>query len=189
LAAGWSWGEMQRRVSVFKSGIGTSEYQTGFMRLDGHFARRFGGEDGGFFIEPQINVAATALRHNGLTETGLSGYGAGVDGNMQWLATASPELTLGHAFVRNAEHLGELTLTLGGRFASRDELNLPIRFEGTSALAEAGDYGTSLDDLYTVSTGLRLVGSDDVGVDIGYRVEFNDDIRRDSARVDLRFRF
>jgi hypothetical protein len=189
LAAGWSWGEMQRRVSVFKSGIGTSEYQTGFMRLDGHFARRFGGEDGGFFIEPQINVAATALRHNGLTETGLSGYGAGVDGNMQWLATASPELTLGHAFVRNAEHLGELTLTLGGRFASRDELNLPIRFEGTSALAEAGDYGTSLDDIYTVSTGLRLVGSDDVGVDIGYRVEFNDDIRRDSARVDLRFRF
>lgn len=188
MATGWSWGDLQRRVSVFQSGVGESEYQTGFMRLGGHISHRFGGEGAGFFAQPRLGVSATALRHNGLIEDGLSGFGIGVDADTQWIATATPELTIGHAFGEERQS-AVLSMTLGARFASENELDLPIRFEGTSQAAEAVDFGTSLTELYSVSTQLRVIDADGFSVDLSYRSDFNDDVRRASAGVDLRWRF
>lgn len=189
LAAGWSWGDMQRRVSVFQSGIGTSEYETGFLRAGAEISRRLGNADGGFYAQPSLSIAATALRHSGLTETGLSGFGAGVDAHTQWLISAAPEISLGYQFAHADNRNSAVEVTFGARLSSEDELQLPIRFEGTSTAAQAANFGTSLEDVYTVSTRWNITQNDGFSLDLGYRAEVGDTVRAESAGFDFRWRF
>jgi len=189
LAAGWSWGDMQRQVSVFESGVARSEYQTGFLSAGADVSRRLGGEGGGLYLEPAIAISAIALRHEGLSETGLDGFGAAVVADEQWLVTAAPELSIGYHFANEAGRDSNLSLSLGARYATLDELNLPIRFEGTTGAAAPGTFGTSLEDVYTLSTRWNITQRDGFALELGYRAEVGDTVSSESAGFNMRWRF
>jgi hypothetical protein len=190
LSGGWSWGDTSRVVSMYDTAVGASEYQTGFLRLDSHLAQQFGGQNGGSFIRPAVNLAATALRHDGLTEVGLDGLGVSVDANTQWLASITPEVTIGQVWQTGEAQTATLSMTMGARFSSRDRLELPIRFVGTDAAAEAAAISTVLDqEVYRMSVQMLVVGSGNVDVNFGYAGEFGQDTAYHRAGLDFRLRF
>ncbi|WP_417484365.1 autotransporter domain-containing protein [Maricaulis salignorans] len=142
ISGGWTWLETARSVAVFETGRGLSEPQTGHLRFDGHVGNVF--RNGAFFAAPSLNAGLTALRHYGLTETGLDGLGVQVVRDTQLIAPLNPVLRLGHVFHESETRTGTVSLTMGARLSSTGRVDIPVRFAGTSVSfgynAELGDH-------------------------------------------------
>ena len=188
VSGGWSWLETARSVTVFEPGLGLSEPQTGHLRLDGHVGNVF--RTGSVFANPSLGLGLTALRHSGLTETGLDGLGVQVIRDTQLIASLNPVLRLGHVFHESETAQGVVSLTMGARVSSEDRVELPIRFTGANPTAAPAMIGTVLDDVgYQLGADIDIVRSDRVNVSFGYAAEFGENTEHHRTGFDVRMRF
>ena len=188
VSGGWSWLETARSVSVFEPGLGLSEPQTGHVRLDAHVGNVF--RTGSVFANPSVGLGLTALRHDGLRETGLDGLGVQVIRDTQLIASLNPVLRVGHVFHEGETGQGTVSLTMGARVSSRDRMVLPIRFTGANPAADPAIIGTVLDQVvYQLGADFNIVGNDRISVNFGYGAEFGEETENHRAGFELRMRF
>ncbi len=188
VSGGWSWLETARSVSVFEPGLGLSEPQTGHVRLDAHVGNVF--RTGSVFANPSVGLGLTALRHDGLRETGLDGLGVQVIRDTQLIASLNPVLRVGHVFHEGETGQGTVSLTMGARISSRDQMVLPIRFTGANPAADPAIIGTVLDQVvYQLGADFNIVGNDRISVNFGYGAEFGEETEHHRAGFELRMRF
>jgi len=188
VSGGWSWLETARAVTVFQPGLGLSEPQTGHLRLDGHVGNTF--RTGSVFANPSLGLGLTALRHDGLTETGLDGLGVQVIRDTQLIASLNPVMRLGHVFHESDTGQGVVSLTMGARISSKDRMEIPIRFTGANPNADPGMIGTVLDQVvYQLGADINIVSNDRVSVSFSYGGEFGDETEFHRTGLDMRLRF
>lgn len=188
LAGGWQWMEMERAVTVFEPGIGRSRPESAYVQTEAHVARVF--DQGAWFARPALNLTGTLMHTPGYEEEGLAGLGVEVLNDQQFIMAANPELAFGTVLRQTPDSVTSLTVTVGGVFHSEDEMLMPVRFLGANPDADPAVLGTTLGgDLLRVETELNLVGSDRMGVRLGYTGEFGDTVERHRAGFDFRVRF
>uniref|UniRef100_UPI0025C393E9 autotransporter outer membrane beta-barrel domain-containing protein n=1 Tax=Maricaulis sp. TaxID=1486257 RepID=UPI0025C393E9 len=188
VSGGWSWLETARSVSVFEPGLGLSEPQTGHVRLDAHVGNVF--RTGSVFANPSLGLGLTALRHSGLTETGLDGLGVQVIRDTQLIASLNPVVRLGHVFHESDTAQGAVSLTVGARVSSSDRVELPIRFTGANPTAAPAMIGTVLDEVvYQLGADISIVDGDRVNVSFSYGGEFGANTELHRTGLDFRVRF
>ena len=188
VSGGWSWLETARAVTVFQPGLGLSEPQTGHLRLDGHVGNTF--RTGSVFANPFLGLGLTALRHDGLTETGLDGLGVQVIRDTQLIASLNPVMRLGHVFHESDTGQGVVSLTMGARISSKDRMEIPIRSTGSNPNADPAMIGTVLDQVvYQLGADITIVESDRVSVQFGYSGEFGEETEQGRTGFDVRMRF
>tara|TARA_R110000868_G_scaffold325832_1_gene586701 strand:- start:8281 stop:21054 length:12774 start_codon:yes stop_codon:yes gene_type:complete len=188
VSGGWTWLETARSVTVFEAGSGLSEPETGHLRLDGHVGNVF--RNGSFFAAPSLNVGLTALRHDGLTETGLDGLGVQVVRDTQLIASLNPVLRLGHVFHESETRTGTVSLTMGARLSSVDQIDIPVRFTGANANSAPALISTVLDqNVYQLGADINIVGNERVSVSFGYNAEFGEETEHHRTGLDFRLRF
>jgi len=188
LSGGWQWLDTTRQVTVFEHGVGVSHPETGYLQGEVHLARVFTA--GSMFARPALNGSLTALRHNGLTESGLEGLGVQVLDDTQWVGTFHPELALGLTLQDNANGYAAATLAVGEVFRSTDRLTLPIRLLGSNSDADPALIGTPLDNqALTLAAELRLAHASGMEVRVNYTAEFGDHVDNHTAGINLKMPF
>jgi hypothetical protein len=188
VSGGWSWLETTRAVTVFEPGIGVSEPETNYVRLDGHVGNVL--QSGSWFASPNLGVSVTSLRHEGLIEHGLDGLGVEVSAASQTIASLNPTLILGHSYQQNESQIREISVTLGARLNSTDRLELPVRFIGAGAGSDPAIIGNVLDQyVYQFGADISILGDDRVGLSFSYDGEFGEETENHRAGFDFRMRF
>ena len=188
ISGGWSWLETARSVTVFVPGLGLSDPETGHLRLAGHVGNVF--RTGTVFANPSLGLGLTALRHDGLIETGLDGLGVQVIRDTQLIASLNPVMRVGHVFHEGEASEGVVSLRMGARISSKDRMELPFRFTGANPNADPAMIGTALDQfVYQLGADISIVDNNRVSVSFSYRGEFGEETEHSRTGLDFRMRF
>ncbi|XBQ17128.1 MAG: hypothetical protein ABL308_04435 [Oceanicaulis sp.] len=188
VTAGWQWTESTRSQNIFGPMIGESSANSGYLQTELHLAQVF--RSGRLFARPEISASATALHHTGFEERGLEGLGMEGLRETQVIGRISPEVALGAVLYEGPASSATFTMTLGADFQSDRRVELPMRFLGSNPDADPAKIGTLLDsESYRISTDLHLIGSDRIGLRLGYTGEFGEYVEDHRAGFDFRMKF
>jgi hypothetical protein len=188
LSGGWTWLDTHRGVNVFGFQVGQADAQTGFVqaRVDAGKLLR----SGAFFARPSLGASVTALHHAGFRERGLAGLGFDTEGDTKVIGALKPELTLGAAFGAPSQAHAVVSLTVGGRLSTTDELSLPFRFIGAAPGSRPAVMETPYDPAaWRVSTDLTVLGAGRTSLHFGYTGEFGRTGENHRGGLDLRIKF
>ena len=188
LSGGWQWLESERQLNVFQPGVGSSSPETGYLQIEAHAARVFTHE--ALFLRPALTATYTALRHAGLTETGLDGLGVEVLEETQYIGSITPELGVGATMQDDARGYAAVTFTVGQVFRSDEQLVLPMRLLGSNPAADPAQIATALDDqALRLAAELRVARASGLEVRLGYTAELSDSVHNHTAGINLKMPF
>ncbi|HWE47241.1 MAG TPA: autotransporter outer membrane beta-barrel domain-containing protein [Caulobacteraceae bacterium] len=188
VTGGWTSLSMARQVDVFQAGVGRSTVQTGYAQAQVNASKLY--TNGKWFVRPEVQLTSTMLRTNGFQETGLAGIGVRSDGDTHFIEAAQPDLAFGRVLYDGDTQRAELTLKIGGRFSSNNDLFLPISFIGAGQGARPAFIETPYNAAAgTASVDLSIFGSGPLSVDVDYTSEFGKATSSQRGSLDFKLKF
>ena len=187
-SAGWQRVKSQRVQTVFETGLGEAEYDTGFARTEAFARRSF--ESGRVFAQPGVRVGVTALHAGAFAEEGLAGLGARGERNTEVYADLSPEVTVGFIAHEGENSSAVLTATAAIIFQADDQLVRPLSLVGANPAADPARIATAMgEDAIRVDLGFEAHSSDRLSVSFGYTGNFGNEVEQQRVGLNFRARF
>ncbi len=187
VSGGWQWNHNSRAMDIFGPAIGTSDQSSSYAQANAEAAYVLGGT---VFARPALRGSVTGPRQNGFPERGLAGLGVESLAHIQWIATASPELTLGVQLSGTPGAGAVLSVTGGGDFHSTGRIVAPFRLLGANPAADPALIGTGIDRSgWHLGAQLPVAGNDRFAVRLNYDRRFGERATSESFGVDARLKF
>ena len=188
ITGGWTSLDMARQVDVFQPGVGRSNIQTGYAQARVDASKLY--TSGRWFVRPEIGLTTTMLRTNSFAETGLAGIGVKSDGDTHIQEAAQPDVAFGRVLYDGDKERAELTLKVGARFSTDNDLFLPISFIGAGQGARPAFIQTPYDGGAGIaSIDLNVWGDGPLSVAVDYTSEFGKASGNQHGSVDFKFKF
>jgi hypothetical protein len=175
---------MTRSQSVFVSGTGRSQYTIDYAGVTANIGYSLG--HGIVFARPELEASMFGMGFRHFEEVGLSGLGVEGLSHRDWVATATPKLTLGAHLGRSAV----LSVTGGGVFHNRGDFVAPYRLLGADDGADPAFIRTRFDrSAFMAGADLIVGGIGPVSANIGYRGEFGKSVDAHDVHFRLNLAF
>src|ERR1700761_7931387 len=121
-------------------------------------------------------------------ETGLAGIGVKSDGDTHFINAAQTDVAFGRVLYDGDKQRAELSIKLGGRFSSNDDLFLPISFIGAGQGARPAFIQTPYNGSAGVaSVDLNVFGDGPLSVSVDYTNEFGKATNSQRGSLDFKF--
>jgi hypothetical protein len=164
--------------------VGSSKFKNDYVGFNAN--ARYTLNSGDLFARPELNLSYVGLGQRSFEETGLLGLGVQGLRNRDWIATATPGLTLG-------VHLSDaVQLSVNGAAVlhNRSSYEAPFRLIGADDGADPATIRSRFDKT-AVSAGidLLLLREQRFSVDVGYRGEWGETTRSQNLRAKMTFAF
>jgi hypothetical protein len=178
VSGGVQWGDMDRRQTVFVDAIGRSRFRNDYVALNANTAYTLTA--GRLFARPELNLSYVGVGQGNFQETQLLGLGVQALRHRDWIATATPVLTLGAKLGEGAQ----LSVNGGAVLHDKSDYTAPFRLLGADRSATPATIRTGFDRTgWTAGVDLNLMRADKFSVDAGYRAEWGETTTVQSLRL------
>ena len=159
-----------------------SEHEIGYV--DGRFRAAYQLGQGAFYAKPIVDLDATHVRLDFLSESGAGGVGLNVRGNEETVLSATPALELGAQFGGPAGTLVRPYIRGGATFFDDPDFVLLASFEGSPSGVGPFRIATETDDVVAdFSAGLDVISVDGASLRLYYDGRFGDLIEEHAGGI------
>ncbi|KQN39323.1 hypothetical protein ASG37_06985 [Sphingomonas sp. Leaf407] len=167
VAGGLQRGDIDRRQTVFVDAVGQSRVRNDYVAFNANAAYTLTA--GRVFARPELNLSYVGLGQGEFAEKGLLGLGVQAVRHRDWIATATPGVTLGVKLSDGVQ------LSANGAAVLHDKSSYaaPFRLLGADASAAPAMIRSGFDRTgWAAGVDLTLVRAERFSVDAGYRAEW-----------------
>jgi uncharacterized protein with beta-barrel porin domain len=183
VSGGWGWYDTERPINFTGfSALAKSDSEIGY--LDGRFRAAYQLGAGSWYAKPMVDLDATHVRLDSVSESRAGGVGLNVRGNDETVLSATPALEIGAQFGGPAGTLLRPYIRGGATFFDAPDFVLLASFEGAPSGVGPFRIATQTDDVVAdVSAGIDVIGTDGASFRLYYDGRFSDLIEEHAGGI------
>lgn len=183
VSGGWGWYDTERPINFPGfSALAQSDQEISYV--NGRFRAAYQLGSGKWYAKPMVDLDATQISLDGVSETGAGAVGLNVRGTDETVLSATPALELGAQFGNPNGTLVRPYVRGGATFYDDPDFVLLASFEGVPGGVGPFRIATATDDvLANVGAGVDVIGSEGASFRLYYEGRFSDLVEQHAGGI------
>lgn len=186
---GYGWFDTTRTIALAGIGAAVGEQEVAFGGVHTRLSHLL-AQSGGWYVKPLVDLNATYIDYGGLSETGGGAAALFIQGNDDWVLSASPALEVGGDFKMSDGMTVRPFVRTGVTLFNDAEFTLTSSFLSAPAGVAPFTIASEFDEVFLdVAAGVDVLSAGGVEVKLNYDGRFSEDSESHAggAKVGMKF--